>query len=66
MDGLWSSWHCPVSEVKEEKASMIGRYPVHLHRLPWRPEKMSSMSGVGHCLRTPSMDITIPGEQKPH
>ena len=30
MEGLSSSWTCPVSEVKEEKALMIDRYPVHL------------------------------------
>ena len=42
------------------KPSMIGLYPVHLHRLPWMASSMSSRFSFSFCLSMELMDITMP------
>jgi hypothetical protein len=52
--------------VNGRKASRIGRYPVHRHKLPARASSMSGTVGNGLLWSIEYMLMTKPGVQKPH
>lgn len=54
------------SEQKVLYPSSIGRYPVHLHRLPSKACSICFCVGLGLFLSSVYIDMTNPGVQKPH